>query len=155
MNNEFWPFNWNPLNNTIFKQTHSLTEKELPQEQPWSAWGFFNTWNVDRISSWVKSTVDPLTNSRLSWSTKTPTPPCWNTLRAERLWDMMGRNWLSTTLGGGQQPQDSRGFYLSSSFLSGTIENLYWKPEQPPPSTCILRYSPFSMISDSLWDKQA
>lgn len=81
------------------KQTHSLTEKELPQEQPWSAWGFFNTWKVERISSWVKSTVDPLTNSRLSWSTRTPTPPCSNTLRAEQLWDTMEHIWLSTSGG--------------------------------------------------------
>lgn len=40
--------------------------------------------------------------------------------------------------------------YLSSSFLSVSTENLYWKPEQPPPSTCILKYSPLSIISVSL-----
>lgn len=43
--------------------------------------------------------------------------------------------------------------YLSSSFLLLSTENLYWNPEQPPPSTCILRYSPFPMISSSLWIK--
>lgn len=145
----------NQVINVTDRQTHSLTEKELPQEQPWSAWGFFNTWKVERISSWVKSTVDPLTNSRLSWSTTTPTPPCSNTLRAEPVWDATEHIWLST-LGkdGWTQQNNSRGLYLSSSFFSGTIENLYWNPEQPPPSTCILRYSPFSMISDSLWDKK-
>lgn len=41
--------------------------------------------------------------------------------------------------------------YLSSSFLFFSTENLYWKPEQPPPSTIILRYSPFFMISPNLW----
>lgn len=98
---------------------HSLTEKELPQEQPWSACGFLSTWKVERISSWLKSTVDPFTNSRLSWSTITPTPPFSNT--------------------------------LSSSFFFLSTENLYWNPEQPPPSTWILRYSPFSMISPNLF----
>lgn len=46
------------------------------------------------------------------------------------------------------------GIYLSSSFLLLSTENLYWNPEQPPPSTCILRYWPFSMISPSLWIKE-
>lgn len=41
--------------------------------------------------------------------------------------------------------------YLSSSFLVLSMINLYWNPEQPPPSTCILRYSPLPMISPSLW----
>lgn len=40
--------------------------------------------------------------------------------------------------------------YLSSSVLSASTENLYWKPEQPPPSTRIRRYSPSTMISQSL-----
>lgn len=101
------------------KQGHNLTEKELPQEQPWSAWGFLSTRKVERISSWLKSTVDPFTYSRLSWSTMMPTPSCSNT--------------------------------LSSSFLLLSTENLYWNPEQPPPSTCILRYWPLSMISPSLF----
>lgn len=101
------------------RQDYSLTEKELPQEQPWSACGFLSTWKVARISSWLKSTVDPFTNSRLSWSTIMPTPPFSNT--------------------------------LSSSFFFLSTENLYWNPEQPPPSTCILRYSPFSVISPSLF----
>lgn len=66
------------------RQDHSLTEKELPQEQPWSACGFLSTWKVERISSWLKSTVDPFTNSRLSWSTITPTPPFSNTLKSQQ-----------------------------------------------------------------------
>lgn len=70
-------------NTDISKQGHSLTEKELPQEQPWSAWGFLSTRKVARISSWLKSTVAPFTNSRLSWSTIMPTPPCSNTLDAD------------------------------------------------------------------------
>lgn len=44
--------------------------------------------------------------------------------------------------------------YLSSSFLLLSTENLYWNPEQPPPSTCILRYSPFAIISASLWKEE-
>lgn len=44
--------------------------------------------------------------------------------------------------------------YLSSSFLTVSTENLYWNPEHPPPSTAILRYSPFSIISASLWRKK-
>lgn len=138
------------------KQGHSLTEKELPQEQPWSAWGFLSTWKVERISSWLKSTVAPFTNSRLSWSTIMPTPPCSNTLGTEE----------TIVIAVGEDTKDVMWFsensdlrarlvaaYLSSSFLLLSTENLYWNPEQPPPSTCILRYSPFSMISPSLWIK--
>lgn len=40
--------------------------------------------------------------------------------------------------------------YLSSSFWTASTDNLYWNPEHPPPSTAILRYSPFPMISASL-----
>lgn len=138
--------------------SHNLMEKELPQEQPWSAWGFLRTRKVERISSWLKSTVAPFKNSRLSWSTMTPTPPCSNTLATDcvqggtRLIVLITPEWdqLKTVT---QKVKLVTCPYRSSSFLLRSIENLYWKPEQPPPSTCILRYSPFSMISSSLWMK--
>lgn len=130
---------------------HNFTEKELPQEQPWSAWGFFSTWKVERISSWLKSTVAPFTNSRLSWSTTTPTPPASKTLRAE---SRFRGGLVHSKKTHHHQGENHPKAYLSSSFLLRSTENLYWNPEQPPPSTCILRYSPFSMISDSLWIKK-
>lgn len=62
----------------------TLTEKDEPHEQPCSAWGFFNTWKEERMSSSPKSTVDPFRNSRLSWSTITPTPFFSNTLKRQQ-----------------------------------------------------------------------
>lgn len=40
--------------------------------------------------------------------------------------------------------------HLSSELTTVSKENLYWKPEQPPPSTCSLRNSDPSAISNSL-----
>lgn len=40
--------------------------------------------------------------------------------------------------------------YLSSELTTVSKENLYWKPEQPPPSTCSLRNSEPSAISNTL-----
>lgn len=57
-------------------KSQTLTEKELPQEQPCSACGFRSTRKEERMSSWLKSSVAPFTNSRLSLSTITPTPFC-------------------------------------------------------------------------------
>lgn len=37
--------------------------------------------------------------------------------------------------------------YLSSSWIVESRSNLYWNPEQPPPSTVTLKQAPFSDIS--------
>lgn len=69
---------------TVFihkKSRQNLTEKEVPQEHPFSAWGLLTTWKELRISSWLKSTMEPFTKARLSTSTTTRAPPCSNTLQ--------------------------------------------------------------------------
>lgn len=101
------------------ESTQSLTEKDVPHEQPCSACGLLTTWNELRISSWLKSTIAPFTKARLSTSTTTRAPSCSNT--------------------------------LSSGLITVSKENLYWNPEQPPPSTCSLRNSEPSIISSSLF----
>lgn len=78
---------------------HTLMEKELPQEQPWSACGFLSTWKVERMSSWLKSRVDPFTNSRLSSSTTTPTPFCSKSLRECRDTDAEAKSTLYLVTG--------------------------------------------------------
>lgn len=66
---------------SVVKSSQNLTEKEVPHEQPFSAWGLLTTWKELRISSWLKSTMDPFTKARLSTSTTTRAPPCSNTLQ--------------------------------------------------------------------------
>lgn len=66
-------------------------------DPPWSFWlARQSRWS---ISSWLKSRVAPFTNSRLSWSTMMPTPPCSNTLHAggNRVGWINGRGWCKTT----------------------------------------------------------
>ena len=69
------------------KSGQNLTEKEVPQEQPFSAWGLLTTWKELRISSWLKSTIEPFTKARLSTSTTTRAPPCSNTLQKSTMFN--------------------------------------------------------------------
>lgn len=152
------------------KSSQNLTEKEVPQEHPFSAWGLLTTWNELRISSWLKSTMEPFTKARLSTSTTTRAPPCSNTLQKSSIF----KHELCCRHDKEAQPEHllisslcpSKILYhrpilpplqqplcpcLSSGLITVSKENLYWNPEQPPPSTCSLRNSDPSAISSSLY----
>lgn len=99
-----------------------LTLKLAPQEQPCSALGLLIILKADLINSVSKSKVDPRRISKLVASIATKT-----LLSLSAMWSKMSS---------------------PSHFL--VISNLYWKPEQPPPSTLTRRKVPFSSrISES------